>query len=96
MNRDAVLSFLHDFKARFGDQYGIVSLGIFGSVARGEIREDSDIDLYVTTKTPDPLPLVHFKEKIEQELHRHVDIIRIREKMNLSLKKRIEEEGIHV
>jgi uncharacterized protein len=96
MNRDNILSFLHDFKTRFGDQYGIISLGVFGSVARGEVRDDSDIDIYVTTKTPDPFALVHFKEKIEQALQRHVDIIRVRDKMNPFLKERIEEEGIYV
>jgi uncharacterized protein len=96
MNRDEILSFLHDFKARFGDQYGIISLGVFGSVAHGEVREDSDVDLYVTTKTPNPFTLVHVKDQIENGLCRHVDIIRVREKMNPFLKKRIEEEGIYV
>ncbi len=96
MNRDEILSFLRDFKARFGDQYGIVSLGVFGSVARDELREDSDIDLYVTTRTADPFALVHVKDQIEHELRRHIDIVRVREKMNPFLKKRIEEEGIRI
>ena len=30
-------------------------LGVFGSVARGEIRDDSDVDIYVTVKEPDLL-----------------------------------------
>jgi predicted nucleotidyltransferase len=87
---------LRDHKARFVDQYGIISLGVFGSVARGEVRDDSDIDIYVTTKTPNPFALVHLKQEIEQALHRNVDIVRVRDKMNPFLKKRIEEEGIHV
>ena len=96
MNRDDILSFLKDFKIRYADQYGIVSLGVFGSVARGEIRDDSDVDIYVTTRTADPFALVHFRDRIERELCRHVDIIRLRDKMNPFLKKRIEEEGIYV
>jgi hypothetical protein len=36
------------------------------------------------------------KEEIEERVHRRVDIVRLREKMNPFLKERIEKEGIHV
>ncbi len=96
MNRDEIIAFLRNFKARYGDQYSIISLGAFGSVARGDIHDDSDIDIYVTTKTPDPFALVHIKADIERRLNRHVDIVRLRERMNPFLKRRIEKEGVHV
>ena len=96
MHRDDILSFLRDFKTRCADKYGIISLGVFGSVARGEIRDDSDVDIYITTRTPDPFVLVHIKDDIERRLRRRVDIVRVREKMNPFLKKRIEKEGIYV
>ena len=41
------ISLLKNFKQKFGDTYGITKLGIFGSVARGENTEDSDIDIAV-------------------------------------------------
>ena len=87
---------LRDFKARYGKRYGITSLGVFGSVARGDIREDSDIDIYVVTRTPDPFALVHIKDHIQQRLNRRVDIVRLRERMNPLLKRRIEKEGVNV
>jgi hypothetical protein len=96
MSRDEIIAFLHDFKVRYGDRYGIVSLGVFGSVARGEIGPDSDVDIYVTTKTPDPFALAHVREDIESRLSRRVDVVRLRERMNPHLKRRIEEEGINV
>jgi hypothetical protein len=96
MNRDDVISFLRDFKSRYADKYGIISLGVFGSVARGDIRDDSDVDIYVTMTTPDPFLLVHMKDDIELKLRRHVDIVRLRERMNPFLKKRIEKEGVYV
>ena len=96
MHRDDILSFLRDFKTRCADQYGIIPLGVFGSVARGEIRDDSNVDIYVTTRTPDPFVLVHIKDDIERRLQRRVDIVRVREKMNPFLKKRIKKEGIYV
>jgi predicted nucleotidyltransferase len=96
MNRDEIIAFLRDFKARHEDQYGIISLGVFGSIARGDIRDDSDVDIYVTTKTPDPFALVHIKDDIEKGLRRKVDIVRFRERMNPFLKRRIEKEGVRV
>ncbi len=96
MNKDEIIAFLRDFKSRYGDQYGIISLGVFGSVARGDIRDDSDVDVYVTTKTPDPFALVHIRDDIERRLNRHVDIVRFRERMNPFLKRRIEKEGVYV
>lgn len=96
MNRDDIISFLRTFRMRHGDYYGIIALGVFGSVARGDIDEDSDVDIYVATKTPNPFTLVHIKEDLEKSLNRHVDIIRLREKMNPFLKRRIEKEGIDV
>ena len=44
------ISKLADFKAAFSQKYGITKLGIFGSVARKENTEDSDIDIVVEVK----------------------------------------------
>jgi len=96
MEKDDVLAILHDFKQNFADKYGIIEIGIFGSIARGEDREDSDVDICIKTRTPDPFALVHIKEEIEKLVHRHVDIVRMREKMNPFLKERIEKEGVYV
>ena len=96
MGRDDILAILRDFKQNFADKYGILEIGIFGSIARGEDREDSDVDICIKTKTPDPFALVHIKEEIENRVQRHVDIVRMREKMNPFLKERIEKEGVYV
>ena len=96
MGRDAILSILRDFKQNYAEKYGILEIGIFGSAARDEIRDDSDVDICIKTKTPDPFILVHIKENIESLVQKHVDIVRIREKMNPFLKERIEKEGVYV
>lgn len=96
MGRDEIISFLRDFKNTYGDRYGILSLGIFGSVARGDMRDDSDIDICVKTRTPDPFKIVHIKQDIEKLLHRRVDIVRVRDTMNPFLKKRIDQESVYV
>jgi uncharacterized protein len=39
-------------------------MGIFGSVARDEATELSDVDIVVKTKIPDPFTVVHIKEDL--------------------------------
>lgn len=96
MGRNEILALLQAFKKQNAKKYGIQTLGVFGSVARDQSRDDSDLDICVTTTTPNPFVLAHIQEDLEQIMHRRVDIVRIREHMNPFLKKRIEREGIYV
>jgi len=49
--REAVEEFVRRALSRYGDR--IESIILFGSVARGEAKEDSDIDILVVTKKED-------------------------------------------
>ncbi len=94
-DRRAVLSELRQLKHEWRPQ-GVLAMGVFGSFARGVETDDSDLDVYVRTKTPNPYLLVHLKHAIEGRVHRKVDIVRLRERMNPVLKSRIERDGIDV
>jgi len=96
MKRDDILAILREFKRDRAEEYGILEIGVFGSVARDEAREDSDVDICIKTRTPNPFALVHIKEEIEKRVKRRVEIIRVREKMNPFLRERIEREGRYV
>jgi hypothetical protein len=96
MGKKEIIAILRDYKINYAEKYGIQALGVFGSVARDQSREDSDVDICIKTVTPNPFVLVHIKEDIEQLVHRRVDIVRVREKMNPFLKQHIEKEGIYV
>ena len=96
MKRDEVLAILREFKPDRAEEYGILEIGVFGSVARDEAGEDSDVDICIKTRTPNPFTLVHIKEEIEKRVKRRVEIIRVREKMNPFLRERIEREGRYV
>ena len=71
-------------------------MGIFGSVARGEQTEDSDVDVCLETSNPNIFALVHIKEDLQNLFGCPVDIVRMREKMDALLRNRIEKEGIYV
>ena len=96
MNRSSLLNKLEKFKRVNGVKYGILSIGVFGSFARGQASDCSDVDIVVKTKTPDLFNIVHIKEELEEELHIPVDIVRLREKMNPFLRSRIEKEVVYV
>lgn len=96
MKRERLLAILEEFKRDYGEKYGILEMGLFGSMARDEAGEESDVDIFIKTKTPNPFLLVHLKEDIEELTGKHVDIVRMREKMNPFLRERIEKEGRYV
>jgi predicted nucleotidyltransferase len=87
---------LSEFHKSRGFVYGIYKLGIFGSVARGEQKEGSDVDIYYEGEPLSLLKIAALKEELEATLGNHVDIVRIRESMNNLLKKRIKKDGLYV
>jgi len=96
ISRQQTLAVLQQFKNTTGSEYGIISLGIFGSVARNEATENSDVDVVVEIERADPFQIIHLKEQLESLLATHVDIVRKRDPMNRFLKKRIERDAVYV
>ena len=91
-----ILELLKLYKAAKAFNYGFTRLGIFGSVARGEQTEKSDVDICYEGEAPSLLTLDRIQCELEELLGCPVDLVRIREQMNTSLKKRIMKEGIYV
>ena len=52
MNRDEVLKQLRTHKPILSQRFGVTNLALFGSVARNEISDDSDIDILVRFDQP--------------------------------------------
>ena len=96
MNKDECVQLLKKYKDILKGKYGITSLSLFGSTARGEQTANSDIDLFVDTETPNPFLLMDAKEFLEKETGSSVDIIRNHQNLNPRLKKRILKDGIFI
>ena len=90
------MNILRDYMAKNATKYSITRIGIFGSVARGEQTEDSDVDVYLETSKPNMFALIHIKEELQPLFGCHVDIVRLRDHMDSFLRQRIEKEGIYV
>lgn len=76
-------------------QFGVRSLHIFGSVARGDEKEASDLDLCVNM-APDLYLFVELGIYLEELLGCRVDVVREHRNMNAFLKKEIEKDGIRI
>ncbi len=78
------------------ERHGIKKVGLFGSVARGEMKEDSDIDILVEIKEPiSLLDFIKIKLEIEKILGREVDLVEY-DTIKPLLKERILNEEIRI
>ena len=89
------ITILRKYLSTKADAYGITKIGIFGSVARNEQTEDSDVDVCVEMKKPDLFTMVHIKEELQELFGKPVDIVRLRNNMNPMLLKQIKKDGIY-
>lgn len=87
---------LSNFQKRRGSFYGIYRIGIFGSVAREEQKEGSDVDIYYEGEPLSLFKVAALKEELENTLESPVDLVRVRKSMNQLLKKRIIKDGFYV
>jgi predicted nucleotidyltransferase len=78
------------------DNYNVESLYVFGSYARQEQTENSDVDILIDfKKTPDLLTFIEIEEFISKKLHNHVDLVPKR-KLKQQIKEQILQEAIAI
>lgn len=94
--RNDYILMLRQYLSTKAETYGISKIGIFGSVARNEQTEESDVDVCVEMKNPDLFIMVHIKEELQELFGKPVDIVRLRNNMNPMLLKQIQRDGIYV
>jgi predicted nucleotidyltransferase len=96
MNEAQILMELKKFKALHQQEYGIERLGIFGSYARGEAYQGSDVDVVVRLAKQDLFNIIGIKQDLEETLHLSVDVVSYRPSMDLFLKKCIDRDAVYV
>ena len=70
---------IHELRERIeliARKHGAIRLRLFGSVARGEERPESDVDFLVTlAKGRSLMDRVHLKDELEELLGRRVELV---------------------
>ena len=96
MNRNTAMQTLRKFLDENGSRYGILSMGLFGSTVRDCATDESDVDVVIALREPNLFTLSRIRLELEEQLHRHVDLVSYRERMNPFLKQRIDREVRYV
>ena len=94
--KEEILHLLTLYKPTAKSKYGLTRIGIFGSVARGQQTDNSDIDVCYEGRVPSLLTLDLIQTDLEKLLGSIVDLVRVRDGMNALLKQRVEREGVYV
>jgi len=96
MKRDSALDLLSAKKDEIRSRFAVSRLALFGSVARDEAVESSDIDFIVTFDGPATFDrFMDLKFYLENLLSVRVDLV-TQNALRTPLLKIVEEEAIHV
>ena len=75
MNKDEVIRLMQEHSSVLMTEYGISKIGIFGSVVKGTMTEDSDLDIVVEFKKPIGFKFNRLVEYLENLFGRKVDVL---------------------
>lgn len=99
LNKERILQLLSERREYLAREFGVSTLGLFGSFAKDQANADSDIDLMVEFNRPIGLRFMELAEYLENLLGRKVDVLTsagIRGIPHRAVAKSITESMIHV
>ena len=91
MNATDIIQTLEREFAILKDRFGVKSLGLFGSIARGEASPRSDVDILVEFDAPSFDHYMDLKFYLEERLGRPVDLV-LKGSLKPALRERILRE----
>ena len=90
-----ILNKLKELKPILNERYGIEEFAVFGSVARGEEKKGSDIDIVVLSSSKGYFELIDAQNFLKERLKRDIDIGFLNG-MKTFIKNRIKKDLIYV
>jgi predicted nucleotidyltransferase len=76
MKKDEIINTLQTDKQFLKENYGVVTIGLFGSYAKGLEKPDSDIDFFVEFNEPSYSLLMGLYSYLENKLRSKIEIVR--------------------
>ncbi len=95
MTKEEILKILADDMPQMQKQFKVRKMALFGSYARGDQRQNSDVDILVDVDPSIGLEFVTLAERLEKSLNASVDLVSSRAVTSKSFKF-IESELIYV
>ena len=93
--RQEYIDLLKAHETELRERFGVQSMRLFGSVARNEHHEGSDVDIFVEMP-PRFLQACATADFLEDLLGCHVDLIRNHKNLSEFFIKQIEQDGINI
>ena len=93
--RDDYINTLHAHAGELQSRFGIISMRLFGSVARNEHDENSDVDLFVTMP-PKFYNYIAASQYLQELLGCGVDLISNHKNIRPFFRNQIERDGIDI
>jgi predicted nucleotidyltransferase len=94
MNETDILDILQKEKRYLQENFGLLSIGLFGSYSKGKQGPDSDIDLLVELSEPRFDYLAGIQIYLEDRIGKRVEVIRKRKDISAHFLSQI-EKSIH-
>lgn len=95
VGREKALSILREYMHENCDRFGIRSMGVYGSIARGEGSPTSDVDVLIDIHPVHFSTLAQIQYELSDRFGMKVDLIRMRSDMNPLLLRCIEEDAVY-
>jgi len=92
MGQREILNILKNEKPYLQKEFGLLTIGLFGSYAKGQERPGSDIDLLVELTEPRFSYLAGLQIYLERKLGQPVELIRKHNGISDQFLKRIEKD----
>ena len=74
MTKKIILNYLNQHKSEYKEKFGIEKIGLFGSYARDEATDKSDIDIVIEMNPKNLQKRLMLKKELEQALKSSIDI----------------------
>ena len=94
ISKEDILSFLRENKQKIKKEFGIDSIMLFGSYARDEATEQSDVDVLIKSKEKSFDKRYRLKVFLEEHLKKEIDVVYY-DSVHPFLMQFIEEELIY-
>jgi len=98
MQKEDILDYLKSNQDYYYNQFGVRFIGLFGSFARNEANENSDIDILYKIEKDKKLSIFKYlklTKQLEDFFHKKIDLIRD-EKIKSQIKSYIQKDLTYV
>jgi hypothetical protein len=96
LDKNYIIEFLKSKKEFLFKEYGVTSISLFGSFARGEENEESDVDVLIEMDDPTFSKLAGLHIYLEENFGRKISLVRKHDHLKPRFIKIISMDLIHV